>query len=341
MPVEKLYPQLSEGEASVKYARRPPRTLQDLLQSVGLGLVTLWLVSVVTFALTDLSGGDVARLDLGRFATQAQVDLFRHQQGLDQPPLTRYWVWIDHTVRGDWGISVATHARTSDLVLPRAARSMLLGLVSLLVALPLAFGVGLVAGQRPGGVVDNFLSTGILFVLGLPSFVVGLVVIYIFAAWLRLLPPDSTGLDIGSTSQQVEAFILPVMTLSIILTPYIARMVRSNVREVLATPYIQSALMRGVKGWRLFANHVVPNALGPAINVVALSLAEVLTGVVVVENVFGFPGLGQLTVAAIGTEDIAVLQICVLLAAIGFVTLNLVADAMVIGLNPRLRRRQA
>jgi peptide/nickel transport system permease protein len=218
---------------------------------------------------------------------------------------------------------------------------MLLGLISLFVAFSLAFAVGLVAVQRPGGVIDNFLSTGILFVLGLPSFVVGLVVIYIFAAWLRLLPPDSTALDIGSSEQQIEAFILPVMTLSIILTPYIARMVRSNVREVLATPYIQSALMRGVRGWRLFANHVIPNALGPAINVVALSLAEVLTGVVVVENVFGFPGLGQLTVAAIGTEDIAVLQICVLLAAVGFVTINLLADALVVGLNPRLRRRQA
>ena len=310
-------------------------------RKIGLALLTLLIVSFIAFLATDLSGGNAARSALGRFATPQQVALFSRQQGLDLPSIERYWIWLQHLLQGNWGISLISHASTSSIVIPRLERTIALGAISLVVALPVAFAVGLIAARRPGGVADNILSASTLFVLGLPEFVVGVALLYLLAGWIHLLPPDSSALSLGSPGQKVEAFILPTLTLAAILTPYIARMVRGSVRDVLGAPYIQAAVMRGVSGWRLFVYHVMPNALGPVINVVALSLAEVLTGVVVVENVFSFPGIGQEMVVAISGDDVAVIQICVLVAATGFVVINFLADSLVIASNPRLRRRQS
>jgi peptide/nickel transport system permease protein len=311
------------------------------MRTLVVSFATLWFVTVLTFAATNLSGGNAAKIALGRGATPTQLRLFSEQQGLNQPIIERYGTWIGHIVEGNWGYSFTNHEPVSVVVLPRAERSLLLAGISLLLALPSAFGVGMLAARRPGGLLDNLLSTSTLVVLGLPTFVVGLIVSYVFASWLKVLPPDSVALSLGSATAKIEAFVLPTITLTLILTPYIARMVRTNVREVLGTRYTQAAVLRGVGGWRLFLRHILPNAIGPVINVVALSLADVLAGVVVIENVFAFPGLGQETVTAIGTLDIAVIQICVLVAATGFIVLNSAADILVVTLNPRLRRRQA
>lgn len=317
--------------------RRRGRTAVRVVVS---GLVTLLVVSALTFFVTNYAGADPAKAAVGRLATPEQVELFRGQQGLDEPVGARYWTWLKNFVTGDWGISLQTREPVTDIVLPRLGRSVLLAVVALLVALPIAFAIGALAARRPGGKLDNVLSTATLFVIGLPEFVVGLLLLYLFAVWLDVLPPDSTGVTFGSFGDKVEAYLLPALTLAILLTPYIARMVRASVREVLGTPYVQTAVLRGVPGFRLFARHVMPNAVGPVVNVIALSLAEVLTGIVVVENVFGFPGLGQLTVTSLGTSDIAVIQACVVIAATGFILLNFAADALVVLLNPRLRRAQ-
>lgn len=318
------------------------RSIRWSFLQLGISAVaTLLVASIVTFAATTFNGNDPARAALGRTITQEELDLFRKQQGLDQPAAKRYWIWMKHAAAGDWGFSLNTRQPTTDLVVPRAGRSAILAVIALLLALPVAFLVGAIAARKPGGLIDNILSTGTLFIIGLPEFVVGLLLLYLLAVWLNLLPPDSTGIAFGSLSRKVEAYVLPSLTLAILLTPYMARMIRVSVREVLATPYIQAALLRGVTGGRLFFRHVLPNAVGPVVNVIALSLAEVLVGVVIVENVFGFPGLGQLTVLAVSTSDIAVIQICALLAAASFVVLNFTADSVLILLNPRLRRRQS
>jgi peptide/nickel transport system permease protein len=301
-------------------------------------LLTLFLVSLVTFLATSLTGADAARAALGRLVTPEQVEIFRQQQGLGEPLVTRYLVWLGHALQGDWGISLQAKTPVTELVLDRAARSVVLAVCALIIAVPIAFLLGALAAIRPGGKLDQAVSNGTLLIIGLPEFVVGLGLLYLFAVWLRWLPPNSTAVGTGELPAQLRAYVLPMLTLVLLLVPYILRMVRSAFREVIATHYIQAAIARGVPTPRLLALHVLPNTLGPVINVIALSLAEVLAGVVVVETVFGFPGLGQLTVFAVSSVDYPVIQACVMVAAVGFVAINMTADALVVLTNPRLRR---
>ena len=270
--------------------------------------------------------------------TEEQVEAFRQQQGLGEPLVKRYFIWLGNALQGDWGISLQSKVPVRDLVLDRALRSLVLAVSALVLAVPIAFLLGALAAIRPGGKLDSTVSAGTLLIIGLPEFVVGLGLLYLFAVWLRVLPPNSTAAGSSDLAAQVKAYALPLLTLVLLLIPYILRMVRSAFREVMATPYVQAAIARGVPTRRLLLRHVLPNTLGPVINVVALSLAEVLAGVVVVETVFGFPGLGQLTVFAVSTVDYAVIQACVLISATGFVLINLAADALVVLTNPRLRR---
>jgi peptide/nickel transport system permease protein len=309
-----------------------------LLAAAAWAAATLLAVSVVTFLATNLTGIDAAQAALGRLATPEQVAMFRQQQALDEPLLTRYLVWMSHALVGDLGISLQSKVPVRDLVLDRALRSMTLAGTAMLLATPIAFALGALAALRPGGRLDSLISAGTLLIIGLPEFVVGLAILYVFAVWLGIAPPNSSDVTSATWTRAMRGYLLPLLTLTLLLTPYILRMVRSTVREVIATPYIQAAIVRGVPTGRLLLRHVLPNAYGPVINVVALSLAEVLAGVVVVETVFGFPGLGQLTVFAVTTVDYAVIQACVLISAVGFVIINLLADLLIVQTNPRLRR---
>lgn len=306
--------------------------------SLAWAAATLVLVSLVTFLATNLTGADAAKAALGRLVTPEQVAIFREQQGLDQPVHARYFAWLGNALMGNWGISLQAKVDVGMLVAERATRSVLLATTALVIALPIAFLLGSLAAIRPGGPFDNVVSTTALLVIGLPEFVVGLGLMYLFAVWLKILPPNSTGMTSADVGVRLKAFVLPTLTLTLLLVPYILRMVRSSFREVIATPYVLAAIARGVPTPRLLSHHVLPNTLGPVINVVALSLAEVLAGVAVIETVFGFPGLGQLTVFAVSTVDYPVIQACVMIAAFSFVAINLAADALVVLTNPRLRR---
>lgn len=309
-----------------------------ILRALAWAVLTLLLVSLVTFLATSLSGTDAARAALGRLVTEEQIEMFRQQQGLGEPIVKRYFIWLSHALQGNWGISLQSKVPVADLVLPRALRSLMLALSALAFAIPIAFCLGALAALRPGGKLDTVISNVTLLIIGLPEFVIGLGLLYLFAVWLKLLPPNSTGAGAAELSARLKAYLLPMFTLTLLLVPYILRMVRSAFREVMAAPYVQAAIARGVATPRLLMRHVLPNTLGPVINVVALSLAEVLAGVVVVETVFGFPGLGQLTVFAVASVDYAVIQACVLISAMGFILINLAADALVVLTNPRLRR---
>ncbi len=319
-------------------ARRGDTWYRRVATSLVWAVATLLLVSLVTFLATNLTGADAAHAALGRLVTPEQIELFRQQQGLDEPIYWRYFVWLGNALGGNWGISLQAKVDVGSLIAERATRSVLLASTALVIAVPIAFILGSVAAVRPGGRADSVISTTALLVIGLPEFVVGLGVMYLFAVWLRILPPNSTGMTSADVVVQLKAFILPTLTLTLLLIPYILRMVRSSFRETIATPYVQAAIARGVSTPRLLAVHVLPNTLGPVINVVALSLAEVLAGVAVIETVFGLPGLGQLTVFAVATVDYPVIQACVMIAACGFVVVNLTADALIVLSNPRLRR---
>jgi peptide/nickel transport system permease protein len=222
-------------------------------------------------------------------------------------------------------------------VLPRLARSVTIAVAAMLVAVPLALLLGTWLGRRSGTKTDVGSSFVLLLLNSLPEFVIGLLALTLLGVLLGVLPEESSGALFGSGWTAVKAYILPVLTLVAVVTPYMARMARVQVRETLGQPYVRTAVLRGVGPRRLTWRHIVPNASIPVVNVVALNMAELLGGLVVVEVVFAFPGLGQLLVDSVQGKDIPVVQAVALLAALGFVVINALADAVVLALNPRLR----
>jgi peptide/nickel transport system permease protein len=301
-------------------------------------VATLLIVSAVMFAATNLSGTDAATAALGRFATEEQIEAYRAQQGLDEPLLARYWTWLSNVATGDWGDSLINRRPVSELLGDRVMRTLTLSLLALAMALALALVLGLVSAMRSGSRLDQAISAGTLALSTLPEFIVALAFLYVLGVYLEVLPPNSTAVSGDDPAARAEAYILPALSLAVVMAPYLTRMIRASVREVLATPYVHAATLRGVPSRRLILRHVLPNAAGPVVNVVALTLADILVGAVVVENVYGFPGLGQLAVTALQSQDVPLIQAAVLIAALGFLLLNLLADAAVTWLNPKLRR---
>ena len=311
--------------------------LRYLATRLALAVLTLFLITVVTFLATNVVPSDPARSALGKAATEAQVEAYREEQGLNRPVLTRYGEWISGLVSGDWGTSVYSRQPVADQVIPRIARSAILAAAAMLIAVPIAFVLGVYTGQRSGRPVDVGISLGALFINSLPEFVVGLVLLVLLAVEAGILPIESSAASLGSGWEQVEAYILPVLTLAIVLTPYIMRMVRVNVRDVIDSSYVRAAVLRGFPRRRVVWQHVVPNASLPVVSVVALSLAELIGGVVIIETVFGFPGIGNLLVDSVSSKDIPMVQAIALVVGTGYVILNFTADAVMLALNPRLR----
>lgn len=311
--------------------------LRYLGTRVGLALLTLFLISAITFFATNVVPSDPARSALGKAATPDQLEAYREQQGLDEPVATRYVHWLGDFFHGDWGASIISRIPVKDQVGPRITRSVIVAGMAVLLAVPLAFLLGVYTGLRSGRPVDIGVSIGALFLNSLPEFVVGLVLLVLFAVQWGVLPLESSAAALSSGFDEVKAYILPVLTLAIVLTPYMLRMVRVNVQATMDLPYVRSAVLRGLSRRRVVWQHVVPNASLPVVNVVALSLAELIGGVVVIETVFSFPGIGKLLVESVGSKDIPMVQAIALIMGTGYVFLNFAADAIVLKLNPRLR----
>ena len=301
--------------------------------------ITLVAISMVTFLATNVVPADPARVALGKFATPAQIEAYNEQQGLEEPAVKRYVIWVGDAIRGDWGTSVLSKQQVTDMVGPRIGRSLILALAAMLLAIPIAFLLGVYSAQRIGRPSDLAISTVTLVVNSLPEFVVGIALIFVFAVQFGILPIESSGASMGSGFAQIKAYLLPMLTLTIVLVPYIARMVRASVRDISSQPFVRSAALRGVPHRGLVWRHVVPNASLPVVNVIALTMAELIAGVVIIETVFSFPGIGQLLVSSVGSKDIPVVQIITLVIGLGFVVFNLLADLAVLALNPRLRSR--
>jgi len=308
-----------------------------VMARLGWAVVTIALISGVTFFATNVVPSDPAKVALGKFATPEQVAAYRLQQGLDRPVAERYVEWVGHLAEGNWGTSVLSNIKVTQLVQPRLGRTLILGFGAMLIAVPLAFLVGVYAAQRTGKPSDVGLSLTALFVNSLPEFVVALGLLMLLGVKIPILPIESSGAAFGSDLQVPLAYVLPMLTLALVLTPYMARMVRANVRDISSHPFVRSAVLRGLQPTRIMWRHIVPNASLPVVNVIALSTAELVGGVVITESVFGFPGLGQLLVNSVSDKDIPVVQAIVLLIGAGYGLMNLLADVAVLALNPRLR----
>jgi peptide/nickel transport system permease protein len=308
-----------------------------LLRRLGFLLLTLLLTSVVIFAITQLLPGDVARVILGREASETALQALRVRLGLDRPAPVQYLGWLSAFVRGDWGLSFSTGVPIRGLVLERLGNSLMLAGVTLAIAVPLAVALGVVAALRAGTWVDGAISVGSLAVVGLPEFVTGLVLIEVFAFRLRWLPANASIPPEAGFLEALPMLILPALTATLVLLAYIARLTRASVIEELRRPYVRTATLKGLSRREVVVNHVLRNALLPTITVVAISIGWLISGLIVVENVFNYPGLGRLLTFAIDRRDVPLLQAISLVAVLAFALANLAADLAYAFLNPRIR----
>jgi peptide/nickel transport system permease protein len=301
--------------------------------------MTLMLLSIVTFLATNAIHGSAALSALGKTATPQQLAAFSQQQGLDRPVLERYLYWLGQFVTGHWGTSITSQVPVRQEVIPRMVRTVELAFAAFALAIPLGIGLGLASGRRAGRLTDRTITSISLVLIALPEFIVGLTLLAIFGVALHWFPVESGAIAFGGASlaTTAEAFALPVITLALTVIPYVLRMMRANTISVTEEPYVRAAMLKGVRNSRLSVRHVMPNALVPVVNVLALNLAYLMAGVVVVETVFAFPGAGQLLVNSIESKDAPTVQAIVLLIGGFFVACNLVADVALIVLNPRLR----
>ena len=327
-----LASQLLQGEFAefedVPISRnRTMRSIFKLLgQRLALGLLSLFAVSVIIFLAVGLLPGDIAQAMLGQSATPETVAVYRAQLGLDLPPLTRFGHWIWQLLHGDLGVSLANQRPIADLVGNRLGNTFSLALLAAMVSVPLALLLGMLAALYRNSWFDRLLNTSALSAVSFPEFFVAYILILVFAVKLNWFPSISNLSPNASLGEVLERSVIAQMM----------RMTRASLINLLASPYIEMARLKGISQSRIIFRHALPNALAPIVNVVALNLAYLVVGVVVVEVVFVYPGLGQLLVDSVAKRDIPVVQACSLIFAATYILLNTSADVLSIASNPRL-----
>lgn len=311
--------------------------LRYILRRLGFLLLTVVVTSIIIFTVTQWLPGDIARVILGREVGEDALQSFREEHGLDEPVVLQYVNWLTGFVSGDWGTSYSTNTAVRPLVLGRMRNSLMLAGVTLVMSIPLAVALGVVAGLVEGTWVDSLISISTLSVVGLPEFVTGLILTQIFSFRLDLFPANSS-IAPGSTFwEALPMLVLPALTATLVLLAYVARLTRSEMIEELKKPYVRTAELKGLPYRRVIVRHVLRNSLIPTITVIAISFGWLISGLVVVENVFNYPGLGRLLVYAIDRRDVPLIQAVTFITVIGFAGANLVADLLYALLDPQIR----
>lgn len=327
------------GVAAAPGGRSRGRVALVVARQIALIVAALWAVSVITFVATNFrSPEEVARSAGGRFLSEDQLAQLVQQQGLDKPVVVRYVAWLGDLASGDLGVSPVTEEPVADALLPRLGYSLILTLAALAIALPLSIALGAFLA-RHASTSGATVAVMLLVVLSaLPEFVVALGLLLLLAVQLGLLPVDSSGFTFGGVGDKVEAFVLPTLTLALVTIPYLTRMAREACRDAFASPYVRSAVLRGLPTRTVIWTHAMPNAAVPLVNAVSTSIVWLFSGVMVVESVFGFPGVGKLLIDSIATGDVTTVQAAVVISGALFVAVSLLADLLVLVFNPRLRR---
>ena len=302
-----------------------------------LGIVILFVVSVLIFAGTEILPGDVAQAILGQGATPELLENVRNRLGLDDPAPVRYLRWIGTLASGNLGTSMVSGADIAGLLSERLTNTALLAGATALIAVPLAISLGLLCALRPNSLLDRAISSASLSLISLPDFLVAIVLVMIFSVKLGWLPAIANLKPDQSILEVARQMVLPVTVLVFTVLAHMVRMTRTAVINVLGSPATEMAILKGVPRARLLFIHALPNALAPIANVVVLNLAYLISGIVVVETLFNFSGLGRLMVESVSTRDIPVVQICALIFCAVYVLLNLAADVVAILSNPRIR----
>jgi peptide/nickel transport system permease protein len=312
--------------------------LRTIAIRVVLGLLTLLAVSILIFAATEILPGDVASAVLGQGATPDTLAQFRHELGLDRPGYVRYLEWFTHAIRGDFGAALTNKRDILTSMTPKFENTMFLAGYAALIAVPLAVGMGIVAAINEGKWIDRVVNIVSLAAISVPEFFIGYLLIFFFAVQLGWFPSLSTVfMDMGF-AERVHVVALPAVTLTLLVTAHMLRMTRSSVLSIMSQPYIEMAFLKGLTRTRVIFVHALPNAAAPIITVIALNLAYLIVGVVVIETVFVYPGIGQFMVDGVTKRDLPVIQACGLVFAGAFIILNTTADVLSILVNPRLRK---
>jgi peptide/nickel transport system permease protein len=308
------------------------------IRRLALAAMILVTVSLLVFIGCEILPGDVAQVSLGQFATPESVAALREQFGLDRPAPLRYLEWSFGILHGDWGTSVSTKVPVSQLLGQRLANTAILAGATTVIAIPLALALGLTMALRNGSRFDRITSVVVLSLSTTPEFLIGTLAVMLFAVRLRWLPAVAQISFGGGFATLARAFVLPVGTLSIVVAAQIARMTRATIINLLDLPFIEMAALKGVSRRRIVLVHALINAVGPIANVVALNIAYLVSGIVVVETIFAFPGVARLMVDAVQARDLPVVQACAMVFCFAYVVLILAADLLAVLFNPRLRR---
>jgi len=304
---------------------------------IGLSAITLLLVSAIVFSILEILPGDVATRILGRDSTPESLEVLRDQLGLDRPALARYFAWLADLMQGDLGRSLVSNRPVSEVLGMRIYNTMLLSGYAFLIYLPLTTIPALFQAIWRDRPADHVLSVVTLVLLSMPDFLLATILLFTFVVLVPVLPAMSLVDESSDVWDYFRAMTLPAITLAVVMAVYAVRMLRDNLIEVLDSDYIRMAELKGLSPKRVLLRHALPNALVPTLNVTALNLAYLVGGVVVVERVFSYPGFGNLLVDALQLRDLPVIEATVMIAALVYVTANLIADLAAVLLNPRLR----
>ena len=311
--------------------------LRQVARRLALGLVLLLGVSALIFAGTQMLPGDVAQAILGQSATPEALANLRREMGLNDPAYLRYWNWLASAVQGNFGVALSNGTDITSALSKRLGNTLFLAFWTAVVSVPLAIALGLLAVRYRNGVVDRMISGLGLASTSLPEFFVGYVLMYFFAVKLQWVTSVSTVYDGMPLAERLAAIVLPVCVLTTAVLAHMMRMTRAAILNVMQSAYIETAELKGLGALQVIYRHAMPNALAPIINVVMLNLAFLVVGVVVVEVIFVYPGMGQYLVDHVAKRDVPVVQACGLIFATVYIGLNIVADIAGILANPRLR----
>ncbi len=311
--------------------------LKLLAQRIALGLLLLWAASVLIFIGTQILPGDVAQSILGQAATPVSLANLREELGLNDPPLTRYLNWAGGVLQGDLGTALTNKKDIAEAMGKRLSNTLFLAFWAAVISVPLAVTLGLIAVRYRGRFPDKLISTVTLATVSVPEFLLGYILVYFLSVKFRLLPSLATINDGMSFGDKLYAISLPVLVLVLVVLGHMMRMTRAAILNVMQSAYIETAELKGLRPITVIAKHAFPNAIAPVVNVIMLNLAYLVVGVVVVEVVFVYPGMGQYLVDHVAKRDVPVVQACGLVFAAIYIGLNIVADVVSILANPRLR----
>ena len=308
-----------------------------LLTRLGLAAITLFLLSVLVFVGANLLPGDVARRKLGNTASQSSVDQLNHQLGTDKPILVQYWNWISGLLHGDLGTSLSYRLPVSELIGPALLHSLKLAALAFVMVVPLAIAGGVIAALKRDRLTDRVITVGGLSLAVVPEFVTGIMLILVFGLWLDLFPVSANAPDGSNILTQLKYLFLPALTLVIVLFGYISRITRAGTIEALDADYTRTAMLKGLPRRTVIRRHVLRNSLLPTIAVIATQTGYLIGGLVVIETLFNYPGMGRLIFTAANDKDFPLLASSVLIVGIVFLVATLLADVAYSLLNPRIR----